>query len=274
MTDLRVLSLGAGVQSSALYLMAIDGEFESCPDVAIFADTQQEPPWVYENLHRLHETGGDTIPIHIATSGDLGDHVQNATDHFGDRFASVPFWVEANDGTPSPGRRQCTREFKIDAIKRHVRRLLGLRKGQRAAGRFQVEEWVGISLDEVIRAKPSRYSWIITRWPFLLDKPMRRWEIERYLSRRGWGEIKKSACVFCPYRSDAEWLRWKHDEPEVFEDACAWDDHIRENGSGMNRLQYVSRTLKPLRLLSEDDIDDDDGQVDLFGNECEGMCGV
>lgn len=48
---LRVLSLGAGVQSSTLYLMACAGEFgEESPTVAIFADTQWEPPAVYEWL--------------------------------------------------------------------------------------------------------------------------------------------------------------------------------------------------------------------------------
>ena len=48
--DLRAISLGAGVQSSAMYLMACEGEFGKLPDVAIFADTQSEPPWVYEHL--------------------------------------------------------------------------------------------------------------------------------------------------------------------------------------------------------------------------------
>lgn len=40
---LRVLSLGAGVQSTTLALMAAHGEFEQMPDCAIFADTGWEP---------------------------------------------------------------------------------------------------------------------------------------------------------------------------------------------------------------------------------------
>ena len=39
---LRVISLGAGVQSSAMFLMACHGEIAGV-DAAIFADTQQEP---------------------------------------------------------------------------------------------------------------------------------------------------------------------------------------------------------------------------------------
>ena len=37
---LRVISLGAGVQSSVMALMAAKGEIGPMPDCAIFADTQ------------------------------------------------------------------------------------------------------------------------------------------------------------------------------------------------------------------------------------------
>ena len=51
--DLEILSLGAGIQSTALYLMSLNGEFEKTPSAAIFADTQWEPKEVYEHV----ETG-------------------------------------------------------------------------------------------------------------------------------------------------------------------------------------------------------------------------
>ena len=52
----KVLSLGAGVQSSCLALMAERGEYGlSKPDFAIFADTGWEPPAVYEHLEWLKE---------------------------------------------------------------------------------------------------------------------------------------------------------------------------------------------------------------------------
>ena len=44
-----ILSLGAGVQSSTLALMAVRGEIEM-PEAAIFADTGAEPKSVYEYL--------------------------------------------------------------------------------------------------------------------------------------------------------------------------------------------------------------------------------
>ncbi len=47
---LRVLSLGAGVQSTTLALMAAHGVVGPMPDCAIFADTGWEPKAVYDHL--------------------------------------------------------------------------------------------------------------------------------------------------------------------------------------------------------------------------------
>lgn len=270
--DLRVISLGAGVQSSALYLMAVEGVIGPMPHVAIFADTQSEPPHVYEQLDYLDSVGGKIIPITRPTAGSLREAVENGVNSTGQRFASVPFWVRGEDGREAPGGRQCTREYKIDVVKREIRRLLGLQKGQRAAGRFQVEEWIGISLDEAHRAKPSRYPWITSRWPLLYDYPMRRGDCIEWMKANGHPVPGKSACVFCPYRTPAEYARWKREAPELFEEACKIDDFIRSSGTmrGENGQQYIWRALKPLRDIEEDNSD----QMDLFGEECEGMCGV
>ena len=52
MSDLRILSLGAGVQSSTLALMIEKGEVPMV-DAAIFSDTFGEPKAVYEWLEWL-----------------------------------------------------------------------------------------------------------------------------------------------------------------------------------------------------------------------------
>lgn len=52
---LRVVSLGAGVQSTVLLLMAAKREIGPMPDCAIFADTQFEPPAIYEHLAWLSD---------------------------------------------------------------------------------------------------------------------------------------------------------------------------------------------------------------------------
>ncbi len=276
MTDLTAISLGAGVQSTALYMLAIHGKIEPMPNVAIFADTMQEPHWVYENVTELSRRGQLKIPVRTATVGDLGEAIKKGINTTGGRFASVPFWAMGSDGREAPGRRQCTREYKVDVVTREIRTLLGLKKGQWAKGRFKVEQWIGISTDEAHRAKPSRDEWITARWP-LLELGMNRQDCKNYLEGIGYPIPQKSACVFCPYRTAAEYARWREEHPELFEEACKWDDAIRSSGTmkGMNSEQFIWRKLKPLRELPPlEELDPEDSQLDLFGNECEGMCGV
>ena len=66
---LRVLSLGAGVQSTTLALMAAHGEIGPMPDCAIFADTGWEPKAVYEHLAWLGSLNVLPFPIHIVSAG-------------------------------------------------------------------------------------------------------------------------------------------------------------------------------------------------------------
>jgi hypothetical protein len=279
--DMRTISLGAGVQSSAIYRMAVMGEIGPRPDYAIFADTQNEPPWVMESLESLRKWGD--IPIVIATKGELGDDIRKAVGLKEGHFANIPFWTRSKDNPelPTPLRRHCTSDFKIKVVHKKVRELLGLKPGQRASGKYRVEEWIGISVDEVMRAKPSRVDWIETRWPLLYDKPMRRFEIKAWLEANGFPIPGKSACVFCPYRRPIEYARWRDEEPEVFAQAVEWDEMLRSSESGllkgMNDAAYIWKDLKPLRELpSVAELESrDDNQLDMFNDGCEtGMCGV
>lgn len=184
------------------------------------------------------------------------------------QFASVPFWVQNPNGSRGLGRRQCTREYKIDVVKKAIRGLIGLKPRERAAGRFRVESWIGISLDEAQRAKHARDAWIFHRWPFLHDVPMRRADCLRWNEERGFPLPRRSACWFCPFGSESEYARMRESDPELFEKACELDDRLR------SRSEYVLHSLIPLRELPSIDEVENRAQLDLFGNECEGMCGV
>lgn len=131
------LSLGAGVQSSALYVMTTLG-LHGCPkaDVAIFADTQDEPAYVYDQLSSLSASGSKHggPKVESVTAGHLSADVIGR--HNGTRppFAAVPAFTLGDDGRPAILRRQCTREYKIAPIEKRVRTLLGLVPRQRAKG--------------------------------------------------------------------------------------------------------------------------------------------
>lgn len=164
---LNVISLGAGVQSSTMALMAAVGEITPMPDCAIFADTGAEPQRVYEWLEWLE--GQLPYPVHrvMHKAGLLANIMQTGRG----RFVSVPFFTDSHHGGMT--RRQCTREFKVQPIDKKLRDLMGLKWRQRAPKGKQVIQWIGISLDEAHRMKPNHNAWATSIWP-LVDLRMTR----------------------------------------------------------------------------------------------------
>lgn len=267
---LRVISLGAGVQSTTMALMAAHGEIGPMPDCAIFADTGWEPKGVYEHLDWLETQL--PFPVYRVTAGNIRqDHI-NGLNSTGQRFAAMPLFTSGG----GMGRRQCTREYKIEPIERKLRELIGLKPRQRAPKQVTVEQWIGISTDEAVRMKPSRHGWIDHRWPLIESSISRtgclRWFGQHYPGRA----LAKSACIACPFHNDAMWRDMKMNDPVSFDEAVEFDGAIRAGGSklrGMRDQQYVHRSCKPLDQVDFRNIEDM-GQINMFNNECEGMCGV
>lgn len=147
----------------------------------------------------------------------------------------------------------------------------GMYPGQRAdlIPAASVEVWIGISTDEVIRSGPSWDKWTVNRFP-LLEERMSRTDCEAWLREHGFPVPPKSACTFCPFRSDAEW-RWLRDnDPEAWADAVRIDDLIRSSPR-MKSRSYLHRSLKP---LDEVDLrtDEEAGQGMLM--VCDAGCGL
>ncbi|WP_341369184.1 hypothetical protein [Yoonia sp. BS5-3] len=266
--DLRVLSLGAGVQSTTLALMAAHGEIGPMPDVAIFADTGWEPSSVMEHLSWL--SGANVLPFPITTvkAMDLRQHVMDRAEADEGRFISLPFFLD----TGGMGRRQCTREAKIAPVRAEIRRLLGVPKGHHAT-RFNVEQWIGISSDEMPRMADARDKWITNRWP-LIEARMSRGDCYAWLDRHGYPRPPKSSCIGCPFHKDAFWRDMQLNDPTSFADAVEADKALRENGRarGMQSQMYMHRSCQP---LGEIDFEARTGgpQID-FMDECSGTCGT
>src|SRR5258706_9144198 len=68
---IHIISLGAGVQSSTMALMAAAGEITPMPKCAIFADTQDEPASVYRWLDWLGKEL--PFPVYRVTAGKLSE---------------------------------------------------------------------------------------------------------------------------------------------------------------------------------------------------------
>lgn len=221
---LKVLSLGAGVQSSTLALMAARDEFER-PDCAIFADTGAEPRSVYAHLDWLEERL--PFPLYRVSRGDLRqDCIDNAGGLADAAHAQVPAYTVGVDGRGVPLTRQCTRDYKIDPISRKIRELLGVEPRQPIRGGVVVERWIGISTDEAHRMKSAPEAWAVNRWP-LIEREFSRATCLQWLAERQYPRPPKSACVFCPYHSDEHCRVMRQNDPESFAEAVAFDHAIR-----------------------------------------------
>jgi hypothetical protein len=265
---ITVISLGAGVQSSTMALMAAHGEITPMPDCAIFADTGAEPLGVYSHLTWLK--GVLPFPVHVVSGGNLRNALLDKDDLA--KHGRPPFYAINDDGEPGPLNRQCTRQFKLDPIRRKVRELLGL-KPNTAPRKVVVEQWIGISQDEMVRMKMADVKYIENRWP-LIEKRMKRHDCLRWLERNGYPIPQKSACTFCPYRDNKGWRQMRDEDPASWQEAITVDRSIRNAMPGVKKSQvFIHRSLKPL-----DQVDlstaEDRGQLNLFLDECDGMCGV
>lgn len=271
---IHIISLGAGVQSSTMALMAAAGEITPMPKCAIFADTQAEPKSVYTWLDWLEKQ----LPFAVnrVTRGSLRAEsltLKQSKDDDGSYVRNVvPAFTLNPNGTKGMLLRKCTTDFKLIPLQREQRRIL------KESGRERVISWIGISTDEASRMKESRVKYIENRWP-LVELGMTRNDCLIWIKKRGFHEPPKSACSFCPYHNDYQWRRLKSDDPEAFRDAVEFEldwNRIVLTDSRPSHTKgkiFLHRSCKP---LSEVDFstDEERGQLNMFNNECEGMCGV
>jgi len=259
-----------------MFLMACHGELTPKPDAAIFADTQWEPKEVYYWLDRLMEIGAvHGIPVIRASKGNIREDMLRATVRGthgeGKRAASMPHYTTSDGVSEGMIRRQCTREYKIEVVEKEVRRLLGLRPRQQAKA-SSAQFWLGISADEASRMKTSRKPWYTNHYPLIFDydPPMTRKDCMAWLKANGYPIPRKSACLGCPYHSNAEW-RGIRENVEEWADVVDFDERVRNRGGHRGTL-YLHRTCVPLAQVDLTTAEER-GQSNWI-NECEGMCGV
>ncbi|MFF9197309.1 hypothetical protein ACF09L_19085 [Streptomyces sp. NPDC014779] len=274
---LRLLSLGAGVQSTTLALLSAAGDLPKL-DGAIFADTGWEPAAVYRHLDRLEvevlKPAG--VPLYRVTAGNIRDDALDP-EH---RFASMPLFIRNPDGGDGMTRRQCTSEYKLKPIKKQARQLLGYPHPKPVPRGLHAEQWIGISRDEIGRAKDSGIQYLRSRFPLLdltgaAGEGWTRDDCLRYLKANGWETTPKSACIGCPFHGNAQWRRLRDDNPEEWADAVAFDSAIRAGNARGNALgkpllgeAYLHRSRLPLDEAPIDRVTAHEWaqrQTDVFG---------
>lgn len=276
MALIDVISLGAGVQSSTMSLMAAHGLITPMPACAIFADTGWEPRAVYDWLDWL--TPRLPFPVHTVSKGNIRKdnitaRVRGARVN-GERWASLPYFTRlAGQTKEGRVRRQCTSEYKIEPIEAFIKRdILAIPKGHRLPKAPLVRQWRGISIDEASRMKPSRVKWMTIRYPLAMEYRMTRTDCLQWMVRHGYPQPPRSACIGCPFHSNTEWRRMRDTAPQEWQDACDFDEAIRPAG-GARGDTFLHRSCQPLRQVDLSTAKEH-GQLSLWANECEGLCGL
>jgi len=183
------------------------------------------------------------------------------------------------------GKRQCTKEYKIEVIERTIRReIVGLKPRQRFPVKdVHIHQYMGLSFDEakrVLRVRKRFYdiAWATPHCP-LFETNTTRAGAKSWLQPRCPHCVPRSACVFCPYHDQEEWCAIAAVLAD-WERACEIDDALRRDkyrkeGSTQGQFredQFVHRSCLPLR---EADLTIPDPHPEFgFVRECEGMCGV
>lgn len=270
----HIISLGAGVQSSTLALMAAAGEIGPMPDAAVFADTMAEPASVYTWLDWIETQL--PFPVFRVSAGDLAaDTLLMRTTADGRKYSrtNIPFFVKNSKGKLGKIKfRSCTRDFKIRPIMKFQRRFANIKRGQKAVG---VVSWIGISTDEASRMKDSREPWVLNRYP-LIEIGMSRNDCLQWFRDKSFPQPPRSACVFCPYHNNDEWRRLRDTEPAEFAKAIEFEKQLQKNKETTSN--FASTPFLHRDLVTIDKVDlatpAERGQPNLFQNECEGICGV
>jgi hypothetical protein len=245
---LRLLSLGAGVQSTTVLLLACAGEIPRF-DAALFADTGWEPRAVYANLERLSQhahTNG--IAVRRVSAGNIRTDALDPNH----RFVSMPLHTLNPDGSKGLARRQCTSEYKITPLKKAARELLGYPHPRRVPRGVYAEQAIGISTDEIGRARDSGLRFLRNVFP-LIELGWDRARCVDYLTEHGFENTVKSACVGCPFHGNAGW-RWIRDhDPHGWAEAVKFDRAIRhgyphatEHGQQLRGQYFLHRSCVPL----------------------------
>ena len=274
-TPFRSLSLGAGVQSTVLALMAERGEYGLLkPDVAVFADTGWEPPSVYEHLDWLQEQL--SFEVVRVMAGNIKDNILEGTSPDGNNYLGIPAYLINGDGSTAVAARQCTTKYKVRPINRYLRERLGIAPGRRAPKHVHVEIWMGISADEVLRQKESREEWATNRYPLIelgfSRAQLLNWFTENYPDRY----LPRSACIGCPYKTNGEWKWLQTNDPESFQEALFIDRALREvpvvrNAITRQGAAYLHKSRTPLSDIDFYEVTDYDS---FMAEECEGLCGI
>ncbi len=219
----RILSFGAGVQTTALAILIYQGKVKA--DMAIFADTGCERPETYWYMDTwtkpLLASAG--LPLKIVRS----ELPSEQPDLYG--------FLWKHRDIVGVQQRKCTYHFKLGPIKKAVGR--------------DVHFLIGFSADEVKRTKRKRTYWAEESYP-LIELGLTGSDCQRLIQSEGMIVPIKSSCFICPFQTPFEWQWLKVNHPDLFQKALDLEARYHERKPEFRDTFGIYRGL-PLRHIAE-----------------------
>lgn len=277
----EIISYGGGTQSSALIIMALEGDYNlPRPDFAVYADTGAEPEFVNEYVRYFINYVKNKYDFDIFTTQHkkgLVEHLTNGKKQKrnGDFYTSSvpPLFTRDDSGKKGMLMRQCTSDFKINPCNK----LINAHLQRKERYRF----WLGISFDERTRMKISSLKRREFYYP-LVDNFINRIDSINYLKSKGVKPAQRSSCLFCPFHSDRYWI-WLRKYHEVEFNKAVEIEKVMNNlgdcgkvktGDKFSYFKYFLHSscvsLAKVQFKNEN-------QLNMFPemiDECDVLCGI
>lgn len=256
----RFISYGGGVQSSALIVLAVQGQIAPV-DAALFCntgdDSEHPDTLVYVRTVMKSYCEKHGLPLHELQRTVRGESETLYGRIMNHNRESLVEPIPVRGYTGMPMSRACTVDHKIKVLERWIRQ---------NARALPAESLIGISVDEIERAKTGQNKYEVRQYP-LLELGLNRIDCARIISDAGLPVPPKSSCYFCPFHSRLTWSELRRDRPDLFEKAAQLEDTLNKRRERRQKPPvYLTARGLPLRdaiRTAEDS---------LFGNEMSGEC--
>lgn len=270
----NVVSYGGGTQSTAMILMALNGDYGlQRPDFGVYADTGCEPNFINYYVQYFIEFVKKEYDFDIFTvtkNKGLENKILQTPrlSNNGEFYINSvpPFYILKPDGSVGMLKRQCTADFKTNPLKKLINSKL--QRGEKYI------KWIGMSFDERSRMRISTEKKVTLSYP-LVEKFIYRKHSIDYVIHKGLRKPQRSSCYFCPFHSDGYWLWLRKYHLDVFKMACEFERKIQDickmaNFYGIPFLHSSCKPLSEVKFTNEN-------QLNMFPHlidECAGECGI
>lgn len=277
--QLRVVSYGGGVQSTALLVLAAQGYIDFPTFLFCNVGDDSEHP---DTLAYVREVAFDYAAQHGIRMEELErrptrGHFAGRTETLMGRLTregskSLPIPVRMSNG--APGTRSCTADFKIRVVQRWV-------KAHGATEDNPCVTAIGISTDEYQRATSRikepyerlEYPLLNVEWNGRTG--LSRGDCIEVIRRAGLPIPRKSSCYFCPFHTPAVWAQMRRDEPDLFDKAADLEDLLNRRRAELGKDEvYLTRFGRPIRdaiAAAQDGLFGDEWDADE-GYRCGDVC--